>query len=305
MGSSIIPSEAIDRRLYWIEEIRKLSGTFSDDSDRLAYELRQEISRDGVEALISHLRLCGCIPESYEHDSSEEKLYSKYTDNLLALAYEYMGMRSIVIKERADVADVEGYSNNFTFVGDAKAFRLSRTAKNQKDFKVQEMDRWKHGKQFAMVVCPIYQLPSKTSQIYQQASSRNVCIFTYSHLSLLVNYASKGHQENSQIILNNVFNAIPPLNASKSAYVYWQAINKSLLSFSDEIIDLWRIEKMASVESVKIAKEEGLRFLSEERDRIMRMTHDEALKELISINRIESRMTTIKSVSDNGLFGVI
>jgi hypothetical protein len=41
-------------------------------------------------------------------------------------------------------------------IADAKAFRLSRTAKNQKDFKIQAMDSWKRGKPFAMVVCPIY-----------------------------------------------------------------------------------------------------------------------------------------------------
>jgi hypothetical protein len=37
---------------------------------------------------------------------------------------------------RADSADVEGATKDYTIVGDAKAFRLSRTAKNQKDFKV-------------------------------------------------------------------------------------------------------------------------------------------------------------------------
>ncbi len=74
----------------------------------------------------------------------------------------------------------------YSFVADAKVFRLSRTAKNQKDFKIQAMDNWKFGKPFAMVVCPLYQIPSKNSQIYQQASARNVCIFSYSHLAVLV-----------------------------------------------------------------------------------------------------------------------
>ena len=35
---------------------------------------------DGTQALLDHLRLCTAIPESYELDSSEEKLYSTYTD---------------------------------------------------------------------------------------------------------------------------------------------------------------------------------------------------------------------------------
>lgn len=71
--------------------------------------------------------------------------YSKYTDCLLSLTYKALGLKSLVIKERADVADVEAFGKDYSFVADAKAFRLSRTAKNQKDFKVQAMHRWKRG----------------------------------------------------------------------------------------------------------------------------------------------------------------
>lgn len=51
------------------------------------------------------------------------------------------------------------------------------------------MDCWGKGKLYVMVVCPIHQLPGSSSQIYQQATTRNVNVFTYSHLSFLVNYA--------------------------------------------------------------------------------------------------------------------
>ncbi len=187
--SKIISVRAVKRRQYWIEEIRKLSGNFGADSDRLEKELEEEIKQSGVMVLIDHLRLCGNIPENYGHDTSEEKLYSKYTDCLLSHAYKALGLKSIVLKERADTADVETFAKNFSFVADAKSFRLSRTAKNQKDFKVQAMDGWKRGKPYAMVVCPIYQLPNTSSQIYQQATTRNVCVFTYSHLALLLAFA--------------------------------------------------------------------------------------------------------------------
>ncbi|MDZ7877094.1 MAG: HindIII family type II restriction endonuclease [Saprospiraceae bacterium] len=76
--------KTIEKRRYWIEEIRKLSGKFSDDFDRLEKELAVEVDKNGILSLIDHLRLCGNIPESYGHDSSEEKLYSKYTDALLS-----------------------------------------------------------------------------------------------------------------------------------------------------------------------------------------------------------------------------
>ena len=41
------------------------------------------------------------------------------------------------------------------------------------------------------------------------------------------------------------------------------------------------------------------------REKIMRMSHDEALKVLIKMSKIESKIKIIQSVYDSGLFGVI
>ncbi len=302
--ANIISADAISRRNYWISEIKNLSGNFGDDTAKLEAELSEELKTNGTNTLISHLRLCGCIPEEYDHDSSEEKLYSKYTDNLLSFAYQKIGLRSIVLTERADAADVEAVASNYSFVADAKAFRLSRTAKNQKDFKVQAMDGWKKGKPFAMVVCPIYQLPSRSSQIYQQATTRNVCIFTYSHLSLLVSYSQSVGTKKTIDLLHDIFKVIPLLNPSKNALDYWLAINKTILSKNTVIQELWENEKKASLESIAIAKEEGLRYLASERERIMRMDHNEAIAELIKINKLESKIKVIESIADNGIFEI-
>jgi len=302
--SNIITKKAIIRREYWIEEIRKLSGNFGNDSERLENELIQEIKKDGCSALIEHLRLCGDIPESYTHDSSEEKLYSKYTDALLAEAFKSIGIKSIVLKERADAADVESFAKTFSFVADAKAFRLSRTAKNQKDFKVQAMDGWKRGKPHAMVVCPIYQLPTKSSQIYEQASVRNVCIFTYSHLAMLVSFSLLEGQNRAEELLHEIFKTIPAMNPTKGASSYWQPVNKVMLDFSPQISELWKIEKQAALESIAVAKEEALKYLANEREKIMRMSHSEALAELVKVHKIESRIKVIESLSDNGILNI-
>jgi len=300
----IISDRAVSRRTYWIDEIRKLSGNFGDDSDRLEKELGLEIKKSGIVALIDHLRLCGNIPESYGHDTSEEKLYSKYTDTLLSLSFEALGLNSIVLKERADAADVEAFAKDYSFVADAKSFRLSRTAKNQKDFKVQAMDNWKRGKPYAMVVCPIYQLPNTSSQIYQQAIARNVCVFTYSHLSLLLTYSEVESKVKAQQLLRKIFQTMPTLNSSKNAIEYWLFINRTMLGFSKKIENLWSIEKVASIEAISIAKEEALTFLAQEREKTMSMSRQEALKELIKVHKIDSKINTIKSISDNGLFAV-
>ncbi len=157
---AVISKQAIKRREYWVEEIVQISGKFGDDSQRIDAELSAEVEKEGSQAILDHLRLCGSIPEKYGHDTSEEKLYSKYTDALLATALRYVSPNAIVLTERADAADVEAVAPTFALVGDAKVFRLSRTAKNQKDFKIEAMHGWKRGKPHAMVVCPIY--PSKS-----------------------------------------------------------------------------------------------------------------------------------------------
>lgn len=303
--SKVISEAAITRRAYWVEEIRKLSGKFGDDADRLERELGQEVETFGVNVIMDHLRLCGDIPESYHHDSSEEKLYSKYTDMLLSEAYKAMGLKSLVLKERADAADVEVFAENFSFVADAKAFRLSRTAKNQKDFKVAAMDGWKRGKAHAMVVCPIYQLPTKTSQIYQQAIARNVCIFTYSHLSMMVEYSLEEGKRKSEELLQVIFETVPALNPQKDANAYWLAVNQKMLGFSKVMGQLWKKEKQAAIDSVAAAKEEALTFLAGEREKIMRMSHEEALLELVRVHKLESRIKVIRALSNNALLEIV
>jgi type II restriction enzyme len=301
---AIISEAAITRRAYWVEEIRKLSGNFGNDSDRLEKELSEEIKKHGIPVLLDHLRLCGDIPESYGHDSSEEKLYSKYTDALLCESFKALGLKSLVLKERADAADVEAFAKKYSFVADAKSFRLSRTAKNQKDFKVQAMDGWKRGKPYAVVVCPIYQLPSRSSQIYQQASSRNVCVFTYSHLAMMIAFSLIEGKAAAEKLLHEVLKVIPALNPSKDANTYWLAVNKTLLSFSKEIEKLWKSEKQAATESIAAAKEEALTYLANERAKIMQMSHEAALAELVRVHKLESRIEVVKSVADNGILGI-
>jgi hypothetical protein len=129
MAASIISARAIERRSYWIREIVRISGAFGTDTSRVEAELAAEISKDGTQAILDHLRLCGSIPEGYRHDSSEEKLYSKYTDALLAESYRYIGLTAAVYAERADAADVEAVAESYSLIADAKVFRMSRTQK--------------------------------------------------------------------------------------------------------------------------------------------------------------------------------
>ena len=302
--TKIISEEAVINRNIWVEKIEKLKGVFATNSGLIEEELSIELENNGLDSLLNHLRLCGNIPESYGHDTSEEKQYSKYTDALLCFAYKSMGLKSIINSERADVADVEGFGKDFSFVADAKAFRISRTAKNQKDFKVQAMDKWKHGKKNAMVVSPIYQLPTRTSQIYEQAISRNVCVFSYSHLALLVRYANEVSKVKSESLLFEIFETIPALNPTKNSVDYWLAVNKTMLSHSKSISELWHDEKLAIKETIEIGKKEALIFLASERERMVNLSHKDALKELLKMSKLDSKIKAIEKINSNNLFDI-
>lgn len=305
MKYEIITQDQIDQRNYWIDEISRLSGNFGVDAEKVENEINGEIGKIGIDAILGHLRLCGAIPERYGHDTSEEKLYSKYTDVVIHEAFSAIGLQSLVLKTRADVADVECVADDYSFVADAKAFRLSRTAKNQKDFKVQAMDGWKHGKPYAIVVCPVYQLPSRSSQIYQQAATRSVCVGTYSHLAVLVQYAELVSQSKAIELLKQLFISVESMNPSKDAPAYWQTLNRTMLGFDNKISDLWREEKKASAESVNISREESLHFLASERERIMKMSKDQAISEILRSSKIDGKIRAVQSVCDNGLFGMV
>jgi|SRR5579872_1989172 len=301
----VLSSKSVERRASWIEKIVKISGRFGDDASRVERELESQIKNEGTVALVDHLRLCGSIPEHYGHDTSEEKLYSKYTDALLAAAYRHIGLKSVVLQERADAADVEAIGPDYSLVGDAKVFRLSRTAKNQKDFKVEAMEGWKRGKTHAMVVCPIYQLPARNSQIYQQAIARSVCIFSYSHMAVIVQLRDEVGRRSAQGLMLAALKSAEELNPAKDSVAYWTSVNRSMLNFHAAVEPLWRREKIAMVEALKVVKEEALTALAKEREQIMRMTRDEAIRGLINGRKLSQREKVIASVEDNGILAML
>jgi type II restriction enzyme len=298
MSFKVITPQQIQQRASWVDEIASCSSYFGDNTEQLEQKIETEIKRCGIEALLGHLRLCGVIPEKYGHDTSEEKLYSKYTDIVIHQAFLNIGFNSMVLKERGDSADVECSCDKYSFVADAKAFRLSRTAKNQKDFKVQAMDGWKRDKTYAMIVCPVYQFPVRKSQIYQQAITRSVCITTYTHLTVFVRYALLAGQQIAINLIQEVFETIKSLNESKNATVYWESINKNILDCDSRLWDIWREEKIASLESIHLSKIEALDYLFSERTRLMNLSKEEAIKEILKLSKLDNKKKLIESIAE-------
>ncbi len=110
-----------------------------------------------------------------------------------------------VIRERSNCADIIAQSkfHNYSFVGDAKAFRLSRTAKNVKDFKIDSMVHWRGDNDYSVLACPYFQYPKSNSQIYKLALEGNVSLFSWEYLYIVL---SENIMENETINLQELWN---------------------------------------------------------------------------------------------------
>jgi type II restriction enzyme len=289
------------RRSNWVAELSELSGSFNDDSLELIEGLREEIQDEGNISILQHLRICGAVPEQYRHDSSEEKLYSKYTDAVVSEALRALGLNSTTIKTRSDAADVQARANDYSLVADAKAFRLSRTAKNQKDFKVQAMDGWRGDLDYAVIVGPIYQYLPRTSQIYLQAITRNVCLLSFTHLACLVSLADRRGIAFAEDTFHQILQTVNLLHPSKSAIDYWTEINRTLVNSLSNQVELWEVEKKASLEGLSVAKREAIRYLTSERNRILGLSRREAVEELVRLVGVNARIQRVENIDIGNL----
>ena len=121
---------------------------------------------------------------------------------------------------------------------------------------------------------------------------------------MLVSYSKLDGKLKAEKLLESIFKAITIMNPTKDAIQYWSSVNGTMLDFSKKLADLWKAEKQAAVESIAIAKNEALTFLAKEREKIMRMSHEEALLELVRVRKLESKIAIIGSVSDNNILAI-
>jgi hypothetical protein len=238
------------------------------------------------EVLSESLLECGIIPECFEHDSSEEKLWAKYCDILLAHVWTHLGVPSEVLRARGDSADVFGRSHSYTIVGDAKAFRLSRTAKNQKDFKVRALNDWRRQDTYASLVSPLYQYPRRSSQIYRQAIEHNVTLLSYVHSKFLLD-RFPGQD------LQALWRVPSSLPLSKSASAYWQAIDDTVCRLVDADADSLRAYKVRAIEKTQELGDEGIQFWKTKIEAYKKLSQEEAVRRLIKAEKIEAKIRTI------------
>lgn len=271
-----------------IEELSPMS--FDKQADEIIHYI------DRCEEFVSVLEQIGTLPESIEHDSTQEKLFSKASDAALARAFRMLGLKATVLKERGDSADVQAESlyHNYTLVADAKAFRLSRTAKNQKDFKVAALSGWRKDADFAVLCSPYFQYPVNKSQIYAQAVDNNVCLFSWEHIVFLLR---NGIRETETIDLSALWN----VSGVYAGHCVVAEKKKCFISVVNDAV--FAISKKSAADfnefllecknyMVDRANEETL-YWRNEIIKISAFTKEQAIIELIKAKKIDEKITQI------------
>lgn len=242
----------------------------------------------------------GIIPESIKHDSRAEKLYSKTSDIVLSIALNKIGLKAKTISQRGDNADVivSSIYHDYTLVSDAKTFRLSRTAKNQKDFKVTSLSNWRDNCTYALLVSPYYQYPKNVSQIYKQALDYNVCLFSWEHLIYLL---ENGIKESEKINLSNIWNFSEEYSSiclvKDMKYNFFNYFNQFLKKhFKKDINNL--LSK--SIDMINLRSCQEIEFINTSIKNIKNYSKDEAINALLNEMKLENRINQIRKFV-NGL----
>lgn len=236
----------------------------------------------------------GIMPEVFNHDSSEEKLWAKASDILLACSLNHIGFQAEVIGTRGNSADVLAKTTDYALVGDAKTFRLSRTAKNQKDFKITALDNWRKGNQYAVLIAPFLQYPTKSSQIYAQAVDRNVTMLSYTHLKMMLDHYINQDLRPLWETGNRILEKVDSVTMKEQAYNYWSNINDCLCSVLDIDPIQWDQYLQFEMDRTTEIGLEGISFWKNKVEEYKQLTHSEAISRLIKAEKIESKIRAIE-----------
>ncbi|HHF6521105.1 TPA: HindIII family type II restriction endonuclease, partial [Haemophilus influenzae] len=189
--------------------------------------------------VIELVRSIGILPEAIKPSSTQEKLFSKAGDIVLAKAFQLLNLNSKPLEQRGNAGDVIALSKEFNYglVADAKSFRLSRTAKNQKDFKVKALSEWREDKDYAVLTAPFFQYPTTKSQIFKQSLDENVLLFSWEHLAILLQLDL---EETNIFSFEQLWNFLKKQSKKTSVS---DAENNFMRDFNKYFMDLFKIDK--------------------------------------------------------------
>ena len=284
----------------FVNYIKEISQTAEKSFLKVTQALEEYVKTLTKKDFLDVLCEIGTIPERIEYDSSEEKVFSKATDFILSRSFVELGLKSKVLTARGNSADVmaESYFHGYSLVADAKAFRLSRTAKNQKDFKVKSLSGWRGEEHdYAVLATPYNQYPTTTSQIYMQALTENVYLLTWEHLYFLIINDIKETVDCSLAFLWNASASIaqdPTFAFAEGNKCFLPKINALIFKkFALTKEDFLSVMQFCNSKTIKRGKIE-IEYWKNQIELIKGYTRQQAIEELIKTKKIKEKIRVIE-----------
>lgn len=204
------------------------------NTTKIASEFELHLNSLSDNELIDLLLFSIYIPDEYSHDSSEETLFTKLIEVLVAHYFKRLGLDSIYLTTksgREDVAIFFAENREQAVVSDVKTFRLGRSQKapNVKDF-VKPSDfktEWapKHKSSLGgLIVFPHSHEWQSNSQVYAYCSDNDfpIIMLTYTHLVILLKYRNNYNKnELKKLWVDEIFNN----PNSKNKDDYWKVVD--------------------------------------------------------------------------------
>jgi len=245
------------------------------DSEKIAEEFMKRLRGEFDDKEFADLLIVsGFIPDLYDNDSSEETLFSKMIEALVAEWARRMGFKSSLIRQKSSYEDVLITIDCSSIVCDAKSFRLGRSQKapNVKDFlKPEDMRNWmtKYTNAIGgLVTYPCTHEWKKTSDVFVHCSDKDtpVVILPYKYLAFTLEYKER-YSTDSLIGLwdySSIFpNKLPKNCKGGNVAAYWETMNKAItdITKTDEQ-DLKKFMKTADGH-IQEAVDEHIKFLNQ------------------------------------------
>lgn len=270
------------------------SGQSFTEKARTTVEFVDALSDESLLELLSE---AGFIPEAYDHDSSEEKVYAKAMDALVATALRRMGYDARVTDERANAADViarcEDDAGNSTVL-DAKAFRLSRTALNPKDYKIEALNTWRKEERYACLVGPIAGFPEGKSRLYDESVRFDVTLLTFSHLRFLLE-----HGVSQCADLRAVWEASSALadGAEKGLHAaeYWPVVDAAVAAASGAAVTVWRKSRRGYLGALMRVANQQIDYYEQQRRELAELPKEALLAIAVEALKLDAKIEQIAS----------
>lgn len=261
--------------------------------ERLNNVQRQDLTDNLVEFSV--------LPESFFHDSSEEKLWAKFSDMLLAKSLGFLGFETEVIIQRGDTGDVKATNQIYSIIGDAKTSRLSLSTLNAKDLKIPSLDGWRGDDyQYSLMLASFGKFLRKKSRAYSEAVNHNVTIISYVHLSFLLLHYNNEDLER----LWTIGRDLSERNYNfQEARPFWNAVDTMLCEILGKDINDFIAHKQVENKKIEILGQKEIKILkrqiSEEKTRFEGISKNEIIQQLSENNTKEELIELLLGSSDS------